>query len=299
MHSELAKLNSGAPAEGSGALLRGGTSLKWAGILCFTAAPFVCVSIVLATLPAPLADPVEMAEGFQRRELVDTIVLGDSRVCTVVEEPFAARGWHFYNLGLSGVSPEDMAMSLKYALMHGRVRRVVMGVSFEGMSARFPFEFSRYLGIGPFAAPRLSGLPTSARHRPIRPHRGWLRVFLRDDPLLDQEANARLRHCLPKCSNTAPGRRSSQRHAGLHRPRGGQIAAGELRLPPRNATCHITTTRPTERPAFLQEPRLSESGQQLYRKVFAAPARSEDLLCRLRDRDGRGSISSASTPIRD
>ena len=148
---DLIRLSAANEASGTAIAGRGGR-LKCFAIFCFTAAPFFCAWMIQCTLPDPPAEHVEKAALFDRLPLVDTIVVGDSRVCGISEVPFRIKGWHYFDMGLSGVSPEDMAMELKYALMHGKIRRVAMGVSFEGMAARYPFEFSRFHNTGPFAA---------------------------------------------------------------------------------------------------------------------------------------------------
>ena len=179
MSSEVPKLNClGVADEPAG---RGG-GLKWAAILCFAGAPFLSVWTAMLVIPEPPVEPAEKVELFQRRSVVDTVIVGDSRVGRVAEEPFASKGWNYFNMVLSGVSPEDMAMQLKYALTHGKIRRVVMGVSFEGMTARYPFEFSHHYAAGPFTAAEIVGFATVAGGPPL-PQSGGIRKFLRSDLL--------------------------------------------------------------------------------------------------------------------
>ena len=232
--------------------------LKWAAILCFLAAPFICTwTIVLH---------VEKTELFARRAAVDTVVVGDSRVRGIAEEPFAAKGWNYFNMGLGGVSPEDMAMELKYAMLHGKIRRVVIGVSFEGMTARYPFEFSRYYGTGPFASAEVAGFATVGEAP--RPRPGGVRDFLRNQVLPVARANLRLRCWIGR----ALGREKSTFLAnGMmdYSEIGRQITAGDYDFA-RQRDPNIFFMREDSESRYLEKPELAPCGERLYQKVFAA-----------------------------
>ncbi len=240
--------------------------MKWAAILCFAAAPFVCVWTTVLALPEPPPEHVEKAELFQRRLAVDTVVVGDSRVIGIAEGPFAARGWRYFNMGLSGVSPEDMAMQLKYAMSQGRIRRVAMGVSFEGMTARYPFEFSRFQGSGPFAAAQIVGFATVDEGP--RPRSGGVRKFLRNDLLPMTRANLRLHWQVA---------RAIGRDLSGFLPNGTcafdaireQIAAGDYDFA-RQRDAKIYFNREDSEPRYLEKPELAPYALRLYRKIFAA-----------------------------
>ena len=119
---------------------------KWMGILCFAVIPPIWAYAILGVLPAPPHEFVEKEKFYRIRMPIDTIVVGDSRVLTLSERCFVDKGWSFFNMGFSGVSPADMAIALRYAMLTGKVRRVVMGVSFEGMIERSPMELSTIRG---------------------------------------------------------------------------------------------------------------------------------------------------------
>jgi len=129
---------------------------KWPAILLFGAGPWIILGIIAAVCPAVPSEPVLKAGYFHQRPLVDTVVIGDSRVLGISEEPFVRRGWAYFNMGMSGLSPEDILLQLEYALAHGKIRRVIMGMSFESMTESYPFEFSRYRDEPPFRALSLS-----------------------------------------------------------------------------------------------------------------------------------------------
>jgi hypothetical protein len=138
---------------------------RWAGIVLFVGVPWVFIYTLIAfgiDLPSEivLKDSI-----FRSRPRVDTVVVGDSRVLRLNEEAFQAKGWAFFNMGLSGMSPEDVALQLGYALSRGTIRRVVMGVSFESLSEKYAFEHSRYYLDEPFmraGVSDLAGTPPAA-----------------------------------------------------------------------------------------------------------------------------------------
>jgi hypothetical protein len=97
--------------------------------------------------PPPRSEPAQKALLVSRAKVpYDTVAVGDSRIMRIGEPSFGKRGWTFFNIGMSGLSPEDTALQLLFAMERFPVKRVVMGVSFENMTARYPFEFSRYYG---------------------------------------------------------------------------------------------------------------------------------------------------------
>ncbi len=264
MSSEVPKLNClGVADEPAG---RGG-GLKWAAILCFAGAPFLSVWTAMLVIPEPPVEPAEKVELFQRRSVVDTVIVGDSRVGRVAEEPFASKGWNYFNMVLSGVSPEDMAMQLKYALTHGKIRRVVMGVSFEGMTARYPFEFSHHYAAGPFTAAEIVGFATVAGGPPL-PQSGGIRKFLRSDLLPIERASLR--------SHWAVARANGRNLSGFL-PNGTkayeaireQIAAGDYDFA-RQRDVKIYFNSDYSEPRYLERPELARHALRLYRKVFAA-----------------------------
>lgn len=252
----------GGPAE------RAGNGLKWVAILAFVAAPFVCVWTTVLTIPDPPPEHVEKAELLRRRTTVDTVVVGDSRVVAIAEEPFAANGWKFFNMGLSGVSPEDMAMQLKYAMLHGQIRRVAMGVSFEGMTARYPFEFSRFHGAGPFVPAEIEGFATvGVGPRPLQRTVG-IRKFLRSELLPITNANPRLRWRVARAlgrelSGFLPN--GTMDYVAIRE----QIAAGDYDFA-RQRDAKIFFTREDSELRYLEKPELAPYALQLYRKVFSA-----------------------------
>ena len=236
---------SAADDAGGGPAGRAGGGLKWAAIVCFVAVPFVCVWTTVLAIPEPPPEHVEKAQLFERRTAVDTVVVGDSRVICIAEEPFAAKGWNYFNMGLSGVSPEDMAMQLKFALLHGRLRRVVMGASFEGMTASYPFEFSRFHGTGPFAPAVIVDFATvDAGPRP--PQSAGIRKFLRSD----------LSGFLPN---------GTMDYTAIQE----QIAAGDYDFR-RERDPKMFFTREDSEPRYLEKPELAPYALRLYRKMFAA-----------------------------
>jgi hypothetical protein len=251
--------------------------LKCAAIACFIAAPFACAWTIVKTLPAPPPEHVEKAALFDRRAKVDTVIVGDSRVRGIAEEPFAAKGWNYFNMGLGGISPEDMAMQLKYALLHGDIRRVVIGVSLEGMTARYPFEFSRYHSTGPFASAEIVGFATvDAGPRPAQNRSIGVRRFLNDRLLPIEQANVRLRWFVAQklgrdMANFMPNGTMDQKNIRE------MIAAGDYNFA-RERDPNIYFNREDSEPRYLAKPELAPFEEQLYRKVFAA-LRQDKIVC--------------------
>ena len=136
------------------------TLWKWWGIACFAVVPSLWTWCIVWLCPVPLDEAEEKLLLFRQRAAVDTVIVGDSRVTLLGEASFAKRGWAFFNMSLDGISVEDTAMELKYAMLQGRIRRVIMGVSFEGMNESYPFEFSDYSTAGPLAAPEMVAFAT-------------------------------------------------------------------------------------------------------------------------------------------
>jgi hypothetical protein len=256
---------------------RPGQGLKWIAILCFAAAPWVCCWSLVLALPEDTPDHVEKAELFQRRPCVDTVVVGDSRATRIAEGPFAARGWAYFNFALSGVSPEDMAMQLKYALIHGKIRRVVMGVSFEGMTSRFPFEFSRFHHTGPFAPAEICDFaavdPGPKASAAGRPH---ARLVVSKDLLPLGRANLRLRFLVARLTGRCfPATRpnGTANYAILRE----QISSGNYDFQ-RQRDAKIYFRREDSEARYLERPQLAPHAKALYCKVFAALRRA-DISC--------------------
>ena len=170
-------------------------------------------------------------------------------------------------MGLSGVSPEDMAMELKYAMLHGRVRRVAMGVSFEGMAAGYPFEFSRYHSTGPFAAAEIVGFATVDEGPRPAQSRG-IRKFLRRDLLPMTPANLRLRWCVARAIGQGMPEDPPNGTAAYTAIRE-QIAAGDYDFA-RQRDARIYFNLEDSESRYLENPVLAPCALRLYRKVFAA-----------------------------
>ena len=123
---------------------------KWTGLLFVAAIPWLVVHTALA-LGSDLPSEIALKDAlFRARSRIDTVVVGDSRVLALDEAVFRAKGWAYFNMGLSGLSPYDTALQLDYALRRGTIRRVVLGASFESLSELTPFEHSRYYAATPF-----------------------------------------------------------------------------------------------------------------------------------------------------
>ncbi len=268
MPSAISKLNGGGPADdpGNGPASRGDGGLKWAAIFCFVAAPLVCVWTTMLAIPEPPEEVAEKVELFQRRPAVDTVVVGDSRVGRIAEEPFASKGWNYFNMVLSGVSPEDMAMQLKYAMTHGAIRRVVMGVSFEGMTARYPFEFSHHYRAGPFASAAIVDFATVAAGPPPL-QSGGIRKFLRSDLLPIQRASLRSHWAVARANGCNLSGFLPNGTKGYEAIRE-QIAAGEYDFT-RQRDAKIYFNADYAEPRYLERPELAPHALRLYRKVFA------------------------------
>jgi len=132
---------------------------RWAAVGVFALFPW-CVG----ALNRALSPPEETTEGAEKVNLlawrgpVDTVLAGDSRVMTIRETAFASYGWRFFNMGLSGMSPEDVVLQFAYARSRHPVRRLILGLSFENMTERFPYEFSRYRKAARFRHPAVLGV---------------------------------------------------------------------------------------------------------------------------------------------
>jgi len=270
------QLNPGGPASDAPPASSDGRRLKWAAIICFAATPFLCVWTTFLALPEPPPVDVEKAALLRRYPEVDTVVVGDSRVEGISGKPFTARGWHYFNMGLGGISPEDMALELRFAMLHGRIRRVVMGASFEGMTARYPFQFSRYCSSGPFASQEILAFATVDRGPSPRANRGGLRLFLRNGLLPVTGANSRLRWLIARITGSdLEGYRpdGTMIYKGIEN----QIAAGDYDFV-RQRDPNIYFSAEYSDIRYLENPELSPSAKRLYRKVFAA-LRAEKIPC--------------------
>lgn len=128
-----------------------GSRLRWVAIVIFVACPWALGLVHLAIRPPPMAsEPVLKATVLEPRRDIDTVIVGDSRVGRVGGAPFTDHGLHYFNMALSGMSPEDAALQLYYALERQPIRHAVIGVSFENMAQRRPFEHARYHRESPF-----------------------------------------------------------------------------------------------------------------------------------------------------
>ena len=133
-----------------------------AAIACFVLVPWLVVYVVIGLVRDPSAEDLVKERLLLQRPGVDTVVVGDSRVGYISEEPFARKGWTYFNFGMSGISPSDVAVQLKYALKHTGVRRVVMGLSFENMNEAKPLQHSPFAHEVPFNDPEILAYATVA-----------------------------------------------------------------------------------------------------------------------------------------
>ena len=242
-------------------------AMQWAAIAVFAAAPWICTWSAIVALPNEPPESAEKAAQFDQRGVVDTVIVGDSRVMRIAEGPFAARGWNYFNFGLSGVSPEDMAMELKYAMTHGKIRRVVMGVSFEGMTERFPFEFSRFWNASPFAAAEIRDFAATGQGEGRRAA-SRERISFGKDILPMGQANVRLRYFAAKLTG-------QYRPASL--PNGeaaytaiqSRIETGAFDFE-HERDPKIYFDRADCESRYLERAELAAHVRQLYRQVFAA-----------------------------
>ncbi len=125
---------------------------RWAGILAFSLMPVLLTQSISRLLPRPPSEYALKEKYFSQRPEIDTVVLGGSRAWFISQGHFMEKGWAFFNLALSGISPTDLAIELQYAIRHHKIRRVVMGVPFEDMIELYPGQFST-LRNSPFSSP--------------------------------------------------------------------------------------------------------------------------------------------------
>lgn len=127
--------------------------LRWlalAAVVLFGASPSLMLGLVLWLVPEPESEGAEKVRVMAARPPADTLVVGDSRVLRLDEEAFTRRGWRYFNMGMSGLSPSDVAAQLGLALERLPVARVVMGVSFEQLTGNRPGEFATHAVRPPF-----------------------------------------------------------------------------------------------------------------------------------------------------
>lgn len=126
-------------------------NIRWIAIFLFIGTPWLLGIVLWAIRPPSLpSEAIAKSRLIDQRGSVDTVVVGDSRIGYLVEASFAKRGWRYFNMALSGLSPEDTALQILYAVKHHPIKRVIIGVSFENMTETFPFEHSRYYLDEPF-----------------------------------------------------------------------------------------------------------------------------------------------------
>lgn len=150
-----------------------GISRRWLAIWLFIGLPW-CLGLAHLAIapPPPESEPSIKMALMEKRGRIDTIIVGDSRVLRVGGPAFAQRGWTYFNLGMSGLSPEDLVMQLQKAMLVEPVERVIIGLSFENMTEAFPFEFSRYHSERMFQDPEIVELIGKAN--PLRSFRPQL-----------------------------------------------------------------------------------------------------------------------------
>ena len=143
-----------------------------------------------------------------------------------------------------------------------------MGVSFEGMTARYPFEFSRFTMRPALRRGRDRGLRHGRCGPPPPPQSGGIRKFLRSDLLPIERASLR--------SHWAVARANGRNLSGFlpngtrpTRPSGKQIAAGDYDFA-RQRDAKIYFNGDYSEPRYLEKPELAPHALRLYRKVFAA-----------------------------
>lgn len=236
---------------------------RWIAIGVFAAFPWC-----LGALNRALGPSAETAEGVVKAKLlasrgkVDTVLIGDSRVMTLEEEHFANYGWRFFNMGLSGMSPEDVALEFGYARSTQPVRRVLIGLSFENMTERFPFEFSRYRSVAPFDRPevlRVAGSPGWRDTFKLRLEDlyGWFPVGRAASTMLYLEAKPSE---LPATSWREDG---SIRYDKIE----GQIRVGQYDFA-KYRDPGIFFNRPDFEARYLETQRLSPDAQRLFFRFF-------------------------------
>ena len=141
---------------------------RWLPILLFVGMPWFLGLAHMLIRPVPKSEPALKAELMNHRGLIDTITVGDSRVLRIRETPFAKRGWVYFNMALTGMSPEDNALQLQYAMSRFPIKRVIMGVAFENMTQRFAFEKARYYNDPIFRGLPMNGLTGPAPRPKLR-----------------------------------------------------------------------------------------------------------------------------------
>ena len=120
------------------------TKIRWSAIALFVGIPWFLGLAHWLVRPPPPGEVSIKLKLLAQRGPVDTFVIGESRSLRLGGEPFSRRGWRHFNLALSGLSPEHSALQLVYALEHHKVRRVIMGVSFENMAHTASFFSSQH-----------------------------------------------------------------------------------------------------------------------------------------------------------
>jgi hypothetical protein len=158
--------------------------MKKIAIALFISVPILLVLAVNFTVPYISDEQILIMGGgedpylkhvlFIKRPLVDTVICGNSRGGTISPDPFLERHWSPFNWSISGVNPTHTAMEVAHALVYGKVRRLIVGVSFESMAEKSPLSYARYLWSAPFTDSRISrlwGLRTKANSEPSIPNR--------------------------------------------------------------------------------------------------------------------------------
>jgi len=249
-------------------------SRTWLGIGVFVATPWLLGAVhVVIKPPELLSEPAQKAFLASKANVpFDTVAVGDSRILRIGAASFSKRGWTFFNMGMSGLSPEDTALQLLFALDRFPVKRVVMGVSFENMTARYPFEFSRYAEDPVFRNLRFS-------------------AFLRSQPAIRTPARAIWRDTLDelypigRAAVTLRYYRSRWKRWGtpnntpdIFSPADGTAAYAEIQKSIQAGRYDFAEhtnpadffDRPDGDARYLEVKKLSEDAQDMYRRMFQA-----------------------------
>ncbi|MBF0595415.1 MAG: hypothetical protein HQL22_10690 [Candidatus Omnitrophica bacterium] len=137
-------------------------------IILFCGLPLLMMLVINAAAPlisnAQIRAQEDMSlpgikhELFMKRPVVDTVICADSRISRLSMDVFLKRGWHPFSWTLSGLNPADEALQLAHALYYGKIRRAIIGVSFEAMAEKSPAMTSQNIRFFPFNQPQVGPL---------------------------------------------------------------------------------------------------------------------------------------------
>lgn len=101
-----------------------------------------------------IAMPKGKHYAFLDRPIVDTAICGDSRVGRIMPNALLKRGWAPFNWALPGMVPADTALQVAHSLHYGKIRRLIIGISFEAMASKNAL-YGRYFLDFPFTNPKI------------------------------------------------------------------------------------------------------------------------------------------------